>query len=75
MKYGHQHDYYIPSRLIIAANQVDIGLTPLDAADPMLFLHRRLDSEKEKGAGDADFLTWALSLKPFTLISSIVSPT
>ena len=64
MKYGHQRDYYIPSRLLIASNQVDIGLTPLDAADRAFFFIMSWTAKK-KGMSDADFLTWALSLKPF----------
>ena len=64
MKYGHQRDYYIPSRLIIASNQVDIGLTPLDAADRAFFFIMSWTA-KRKSMSDADFLVWALSLKPF----------
>ena len=47
MKYGHQKDYYIPSRLLIASNQVDIGLTPLDAADRAFFFITVLDGEEK----------------------------
>ena len=64
MKYGHQRDYYIPSRLIIASNQVDIGLTPLDAADRAFFFIMSWTAKK-KGMSDADFLVWYLSLKLF----------
>ena len=64
MKYGHQHDYYIPSRLLIASNQIDIGLTPLDAADRAFFFIMSWTSKK-KGMSDVEFLVWALSLKPF----------
>ena len=64
MKYGHQHDYYIPSRLLIASNQIDIGLTPLDAADRAFFFIMSWTAKK-KGMSDADFLVWALGLKPF----------
>ena len=64
MKYGHQRDYYIPSRLIIASNQVDIGLTPLDAADRAFFFIMSWTAKK-KGMSDADFLVWALILKLF----------
>ena len=64
MKYGHQKDYYIPSRLLIASNQVDIGLTPLDAADRAFFFIMSWTAKK-KGMSDAEFLVWALGLKPF----------
>ena len=64
MKYGHQHDYYIPSRLLIASNQIDIGLTPLDAADRAFFFIMSWTAKK-KGMSDAEFLVWALGLKPF----------
>ena len=64
MKYGHQKDYYIPSRLLIASNQVDIGLTPLDAADRAFFFIMSWTAKK-KAMSDAEFLVWALSLKPF----------
>ena len=64
VKYGHQHDYYIPSQLLIASNQVDIGLTPLDAADRAFFFIMSWTAKK-KGMSDAEFLVWALSLKPF----------
>ena len=64
MKYGHQKDYYIPSRLIIASNQVDIGLTPLDAADRAFFFIMSWTAKKKK-MSNAEFLVWALSLKPF----------
>ena len=64
MKYGHQKDYYIPSRLLIASNQVDIGLTPLDAADRAFFFIMSWTAKK-KAMSDAEFLVWALGLKPF----------
>ena len=48
MKFGHQHDYYIPSRLLIASNQVDIGLTPLDAADRAFFFIMSWTAKKKR---------------------------
>lgn len=64
VKYGHQRDYYIPSRLLIASNQVDLGLTPADAADRCFFFVMSY-SAKKKGLNTAEFLKWALGLKPF----------
>ena len=64
VKFGHQHDYYIPSRLLIASNQVDIGLSPADAADRAFFFIMSWTA-KNKGMNDTAFLEWSLSLKPF----------
>ena len=64
IKFGHQHDYYIPSRLLIASNQVDIGLSPSDAADRAFFFIMSWTAKK-RGMSDIQFLEWSLSLKPF----------
>ena len=64
IKFGHQRDYYIPARLILAANQTDIGLTPEDAADRALFFIIAWTAEN-KGMTDREFLEWTVTLKPF----------
>jgi hypothetical protein len=63
-KFGHQQDWYIPSRLILATNTPDIGLTSEDAADRAFFfiVSHTIDNS---GLGDKAFLDWAYSLKPF----------
>ena len=64
VKFGHQRDYYIPARAILAANQTDIGLTPEDAADRALFFIIAWTAEN-KNMTDREFLEWAVTLKPF----------
>jgi hypothetical protein len=64
VKYGHQREYHIPSRLLIASNQIDIGLTPADAADRCFFFIMSWTAKK-RGLNEAEFLQWSLSLKPF----------
>jgi hypothetical protein len=64
VKFGHQKDYYIPSRLLIASNQPDIGLTPDDAADRCFFFIMSSTAENKRMT-EREFQTWALSLKPF----------
>ena len=64
VKFGHQRDYYIPARLILAANHTDIGLTPEDAADRALFFIMASTAEN-KGMTDREFLDWTVTLKPF----------
>ena len=59
-----QRDYYIPSRLMIASNSPDIGLTPADAADRAFFFVMAWTAENKRMT-DAEFQTWALTLKPF----------
>ena len=66
VKFGHQRDYYVPSRLLIASNSPDIGLSPADAADRAFFFIISFTAEN-KGMTDRDFQTWAISLKPFYL--------
>jgi hypothetical protein len=64
IKFGHQRDYYIPSRLLIATNQPDIGLTPEDAADRAFFFIMSWTAEN-KHMHERAFQNWALELKPF----------
>ena len=64
VKFGHQRDYYIPSKLMIASNQVDIGLSPADAADRAFFFIKAWDSVSKK-MSVSDFLEWTLTVKPF----------
>ena len=64
MKFGHQRDYDIYSRLILAANQADIGLTAQDAADRALFFIVAWTAENRK-LTDAEFQAWAWAYKPF----------
>ena len=59
-----QRDYYIPSRLMIASNSPDIGLTPADAADRAFFFVMSWTAENKRMT-DTEFQTWALTLKPF----------
>ena len=64
VKFGHQRDYYIPARLILAANQTDIGLKPEDAVDRALFFITAWTAQN-KGMTDMEFLEWTVGLKPF----------
>jgi hypothetical protein len=64
VKFGHQRDFYIPTRLLIATNSPDIGLTPQDAADRAFFFIMSHTPEN-KGMTDNEFLDWSLTLKPF----------
>jgi hypothetical protein len=64
VKYGHQTDYYIPSRLLIASNSTDIGLSPADAADRAFFFIVSYNFENRR-CTERDFQNWALTLKPF----------
>ncbi len=64
IKFGHQKDFYIPSRLMIASNSPDIGLTPADAADRAFFFIVSWTSENKRMT-DREFQEWSASLKPF----------
>ena len=64
LKFEHQRDYQIPSRLILAANQTNIGLSPEDAADRALFFVLSWTAEN-KSMTDPEFQDWTYSLKPF----------
>jgi Family of unknown function (DUF5906) len=59
-----QRDHYIPTRLMIASNSPDIGLSPADAADRAFFFVMAWTAEN-KGMTDTEFQAWALTLKPF----------
>ena len=63
VKYGHQREWYIPSRLILAANDASIGLSSQDAADRALFFIMAWTADN-KGMNDTEFLTWAHGQKP-----------
>lgn len=64
VKFGHQRDYYIPSRMLIASNSADIGLSPADAADRAFFFIVAWTAENKRMT-DREFQEWALSLKDF----------
>jgi hypothetical protein len=64
VKFGHQQDYEIYSRLILASNQANIGLTAQDAADRALFFIVAWTAEN-KGMSDSEFQKWAWGYKPF----------
>jgi hypothetical protein len=64
MKFGHQRDWFIPSRIIIASNSPEIGLTAADSADRAFFFIVSYTAEN-KGLNDNQFKEWANSLKPF----------
>ena len=64
VKFGHHREYYIPSRMIIASNQADIGLTPEDAADRAFFFIISWTAENKRMT-DREFLEWSLTLKPY----------
>src|SRR4029077_19217979 len=63
-KFGHQHDWYIPSRLLIASNQVDIGLGPADASDRAFFFIVSVTA-RQMGITEPEFIVWSQTLKPF----------
>jgi hypothetical protein len=64
VKFKDQHDHYIPSRLMIASNSPDIGLTPSDAADRAFFFIMSWTAENKRMT-DREFAEWSISLKPF----------
>jgi hypothetical protein len=64
VKFGHQRDYYVPTRLLIASNSPDIGLSPVDAADRAFFFIMSWTGENKRMT-DREFLDWSNSLKPF----------
>ena len=63
-KFKDQQDYFIYSRLILAANQADIGLTPQDAADRALFFIVAWTAEN-MNMTDIEFQKWAWGHKEF----------
>jgi len=64
VKFENQKDHRIYARLVMAANQPDIGLSPEDAADRALFFIMAWTAESRK-LTDHEFLEWTVSLKPF----------
>ena len=48
LKFEHQRDYQFPSRLILAANQTNIGLSPEDVNDRALFFIVSWTAENKK---------------------------
>jgi Family of unknown function (DUF5906) len=64
VKFGHQRDYYIPSRMLIASNSADIGLSPADAADRAFFFIVAWTAENKRMT-EREFQTWAVGLKEF----------
>ena len=63
-KYKDRKGYQIYSRLILTANQADIGLNPEDAADRTLFFITSWNAEN-KHMNMQEFLQWTWTLKPF----------
>jgi hypothetical protein len=64
VKFKDQQDYFIYSRLILAANQADIGLTSQDAADRALFFIVAWTAEN-RNLTDIEFQKWAWGHKDF----------
>ena len=64
LKFRDPRDYYVPTRLIIATNNPDIGLTPEDAADRAFFFIVSWTAENKRMTTN-EFLAWTLSFKPF----------
>ena len=64
MKFGHQQDFYVPSRVMLASNNPDIGLTAEDAADRAFFFITSWNAENKRMT-DNEFLAWSLGHKPF----------
>ena len=63
-KFKNQQDHYIPTRLLIATNQPDIGLKPEDAVDRAFFFILAWTAQNKRML-DNEFLEWTLTLKPF----------
>ena len=64
LKFKDQQDHEIYSRLILAANHADIGLTSQDAADRALFFIVAWTA-RNKNMNDAEFQAWTWGYKPF----------
>ena len=64
VKFRDRKGYQIYSRLILTANQADIGLNPEDAADRTLFFITSWNAEN-KHMNTQEFLQWTYTLKPF----------
>jgi hypothetical protein len=63
-KYEGQRNYYIPSRLMIATNSPNIGLTSDDAVDRAFYFILSSTPENMK-MSEREFADWAVGLKPF----------
>jgi hypothetical protein len=63
-KYATQRDYYIPSRLMIATNSPNIGLTSDDTVDRAFYFILSSTPENMK-MSEREFADWAVGLKPF----------
>jgi hypothetical protein len=63
-KHEHLRDHRVFARLMIAANQADIGFTAAEAADRTFFYILSYDREFKKML-ENEFRDWAFSLKPF----------
>ena len=64
LKFKDQQDHEIYSRLILASNHADIGLTSQDAADRALFFIVSWTA-RNKDMNDAEFQAWTWGYKPF----------
>jgi hypothetical protein len=64
MKFKDQRDYYLPTRLILAANHPEIGLTPEDALDRALFFIMSYTAENMRKTIN-EFQAWSNGHKPF----------
>ncbi len=76
LKFKDQQDHEIYSRLILAANHADIGLTSQDAADRALFFIVAWTAQN-KDMNDAEFQAWTWGYKPFyseltTMLETVV---
>ena len=63
-KFKDRKDYLIYSRLILTANQADIGLNPEDAADRALFFITSWNHEN-RHQSKHEFNQWTITLKDF----------
>ena len=63
-KFKDRKDYRIYSRLILTANQADIGLNPEDAADRALFFIMSWNDEN-RHQSKHEFNQWTIGLKDF----------
>jgi hypothetical protein len=64
IKYMDQQDHYVPSCLLIASNNVKIGLRAEDAEDRCFFFIIAYSAKNKKMIAP-EFQAWARSLKPF----------
>jgi hypothetical protein len=64
LKNRDRQEFNVWSRVIIATNQADIGLTPEDAADRAFYFVVGPTAENKR-MSDREFQAWALTLDPF----------